>query len=72
MCISLIYNRLFEITRDSHFKNESEFWKSTGFDYPESDQGYAGFYVDNENEKLAYGVLNGITGIVINNIFYLR
>jgi hypothetical protein len=65
MGISYIYNWLFKVSQDPYYKNESEYWKSIGFSYPESEQAYAGFYVKKEDEKSGYGILNGITGIEI-------
>jgi lantibiotic modifying enzyme len=69
MGISHIYNEFFQITKDTYFKNESEYWKKAGFDFPESDQGYAGFNIEKKHQNKACGILEGIAGILIVDFF---
>jgi hypothetical protein len=67
MGIALIYSKLFELTDNHSFIEEFEYWMTTGFEIPESDQGYAGFFVGRRNEKMVFGVLNGLAGLVFSN-----
>jgi lantibiotic modifying enzyme len=61
--VSLIYQQLFLLTHIPFYENESSYWKSNIIELPESDQGYAGFFIDKKNEAKAFGMLNGLAGI---------
>lgn len=61
--IAWIYQQLFQLTNNDHFREESLYWDSHGFGFTETDQGYAGFYVAKEDEDKAFGLLKGIAGI---------
>lgn len=61
--IAFIFKKLFELTNYPLFKEEFEYWKTLGFENPESNQGYAGFFIGSKNEKMVFGVLNGLAGL---------
>jgi hypothetical protein len=68
--IAWIYRQLFLLTNNDHFRDESLYWDSHGFGFTETDQGYAGFYIDKENENKASGLLEGLTGIGLMSLPY--
>ena len=61
--IAWIYRQLFLRTNNEHFREEFLYWNTRGFGFTETEQGYAGFYVDKENENKAFGLLEGLAGI---------
>ncbi len=61
--IAFIYKELFDLTANPAFNVEYEYWKNSSYEIPESEQGYAGFFIDKENKDKVYGILNGIAGI---------
>ena len=61
--ISLIYCHLYRLNKNSIYEVESNYWKSFGDKLPESDQGFAGFFVAKEQENKAFGLLMGLAGI---------
>ncbi|MBN1117375.1 MAG: hypothetical protein JXA77_09240 [Bacteroidales bacterium] len=65
--IAFIFKKLFELTGNPSFKEKFEYWQSLGFETPESDQGYAGFNVVKAKEEEAFGILNGLAGLVLSN-----
>jgi lantibiotic modifying enzyme len=64
MGIAWIYRQLFSLTADNRFEEEENFWKTKSFNFTETDQGYAGFYIAKENKDQALGLLNGLAGIL--------
>jgi hypothetical protein len=46
------------------------YWNEKSFNFPETDQGYAGFPVVKENEDQALGLLNGLAGIPLYKLIY--
>lgn len=66
MGISWIYHELFKLSDNVRFKVEAEYWINESFKLKETDQGYAGFNVARENERQAFGILNGLAGISFN------
>ena len=63
MGIAIVFNILYKLTNNPSLKEETEYWKKMGLEIPESDQGYAGFFVDRGHEKMIFGVLNGLLGL---------
>jgi hypothetical protein len=65
MGISWIYQELFRFSENLLFKTEADYWINESFKREESDQGYAGFHIARENEGQAFGILNGLSGILL-------
>lgn len=65
--VAFMFKKLFELTNNSLFNDRFEYWKALGFEIPESDKGYAGFYIEYEKLDLAFGPLNGISGVLSNS-----
>jgi len=63
--ISLIYLKLYELTQNSFFYGEFEYWKSYGFELLQSYQGCSGFQLNKNAEKEDLGLLNGLGGIAL-------
>ena len=61
--ISLIYRQLFQLTGEEYYQTETLFWNNRSFEFDKTNQGYAGFSVEKENEDRVYGLLDGLTGI---------
>ncbi len=61
--IAWIYNQLFKLTGKDYYQREAFFWNACGFEFAETDQGFAGFAIAKENEDKAFGILNGLAGI---------
>jgi len=65
--ISFIYKWFFKTTKNPYYLKESEYWKSRSFELPESDLGFAGFYYEKRDESSVLGILEGISGINLQN-----
>lgn len=61
--IEFIYLRLWQLTGDAEYRDSALQWKTFSLKLEESDQGYAGFKVAEEDEKKAFGLLEGLAGI---------
>ena len=70
--VSFVYQKLFQLTQSYLFAKESSCWKSYCSGVPEHDLGYAGFSVKKENEDEAFGLLNGLAGIGLNEIIMVE
>lgn len=63
--IEWIYLQLWQLTGDIKYKDLALQWKSFSLNLEESDLGYAGFRVVREDEKKAFGLLEGLAGLGI-------
>ena len=61
--IAWIYRQLHRLTGDSHLKNEMEYWHQLPFESEKLNEIFPGIRIDN---KHAYGILEGLTGILLN------
>ncbi len=58
-----IYQQLFHITGNSFYQIEESYWKTYSFKLDESSQYLSGLYLGKENEKNVFGLLSGLAGI---------
>ena len=61
--IAWIHRQLFDAFRESNYKHEFNYWMDRTFSFEEKDIGYAGFDIQKEKEKNAFGLLEGLAGI---------
>lgn len=61
--IAWIYKQLFQLTGKENYQTEILYWNNRSFEFDETDQGYAGFFVAHENESKVFGILSGLAGI---------
>lgn len=61
--IAWINNRLFQLTDEEYYQKEALYWHTRSFEFFETNQGYAGFYVSKDIEDKAFGLLVGLSGI---------
>jgi hypothetical protein len=64
------YLQLFLLTNNDFYLEESHYWQMHGFEFPESPQGYAGFFM--EDESKAFGLINGLAGIALYEIIQTK
>jgi hypothetical protein len=67
--IEWIYLQLYQLTGNTKYQDEALQWKSNTMNLKKSEQGYAGFNVEDGEEKKAFGLLSGLAGIGITRIF---
>ena len=70
--IAWIYQQLFQLSGDEFYQTEALYWNSRSFEFEETNQGFAGFNVAKENEDKAFGLLEGLAGIGLNEITVLQ
>jgi lantibiotic modifying enzyme len=61
--VAWIYRQLHRLTGDSHLKNEMEYWHQLPFESEKPNEIFPGIRIDN---KHACGILEGLTGILLN------
>lgn len=70
--VAWIYKQLFQLTNNDFFQEQSHYWNNRSYGFAETDQGYAGFHVTNDNENMAFGLLNGLAGIALSEIVQIE
>ncbi|MBW6535468.1 MAG: hypothetical protein K0B11_10695 [Mariniphaga sp.] len=61
--VAWIYQQLHHQTGDNHFNKEMEYWHQLPFESEKPNEIFPGIRIDN---KQAYGILEGLTGILLN------
>jgi lantibiotic modifying enzyme len=64
--IAWVYNQLFLITKNSYNKEEAKWWQQKKFENNISDNGFAGFSF--QNDENSFGMLEGLAGIGLLHI----
>lgn len=62
MGLAWVYRELFNLCSKEEYLIEAEYWHTQSFDFDKTDTGYAGFSF--ENETNAFGLLEGMSGII--------